>query len=84
MIWGVYVTDAYRKQGIAKQMMQMIIQRAEQIEGLRSILLTTGVTNVASKKLYHSLGFTTFGVETQSMYVKGTYLDEEFMVLELA
>lgn len=82
-IWGVYVTEAYRKQGIAKQIMQSIIHRAEQLEGLRLILLTTGVTNVASKKLYHSLGFKTFGVEPQSMYVNGTFWDEEFMVLAL-
>ncbi|MNY46098.1 hypothetical protein D3C86_1812470 [compost metagenome] len=47
------------------------------------ILLTTGVSNVASKKLYHTLGFKTFGVEPQSMYVNGEFLDEEFMVLEL-
>jgi RimJ/RimL family protein N-acetyltransferase len=82
-IWGVYVTESYRKQGIAKQIIQTIIQRAEQLEGLKLILLTTGVTNVASKKLYHSLGFKTFGVEPQSMNVNGAFLDEEFMVLEL-
>lgn len=82
-IWGVYVTKAYRKQGIAKQIIQTIIQRAEQLEGLRIILLTTGVTNVASKKLYHSLGFKTYGLEPKSSYVNGTFLDEEFMLLEL-
>lgn len=83
-IWGVYVTAAYRNQGIAKLMLQAIIQQAEQMEGMKLILLTTSVTNIPSKKLYQSLGFTTYGVEPQAMYVNHVFLDEEFMVLKLS
>jgi ribosomal protein S18 acetylase RimI-like enzyme len=82
-IWGVYVNTAFRNQGIAKQILQTIIQQAKQLGGMRLILLTTNVSNLASKKLYHSLGFTTFGIEPQAMYVNHVFLDEEFMVLKL-
>ncbi|MBU9711485.1 GNAT family N-acetyltransferase [Evansella tamaricis] len=57
-IWlnDLYVLKKHRKQGIAKNILLNVLYWAEQ-EGYKGIELETGVNNIATKKLYNSLGF---------------------------
>ncbi|MBU9721829.1 MULTISPECIES: GNAT family N-acetyltransferase [Bacillaceae] len=57
-IWlnDLYVLKKYRKQGIARNILLNVLYWAEQ-EGFNGIELETGVNNIATKKLYNSLGF---------------------------
>ncbi|WP_078579732.1 GNAT family N-acetyltransferase [Salipaludibacillus agaradhaerens] len=57
-IWlnDLYVKKAYRRQGIARKLLLNVLYWAEQKE-FNGIELETGVNNVATKKLYNSLGF---------------------------
>ncbi|GAK05759.1 hypothetical protein JCM19037_4286 [Geomicrobium sp. JCM 19037] len=57
-IWlnDLYVHEGHRNKGIAKKLLLAVIHWAEQ-HGLKGIELETGVNNIATKKLYNSLGF---------------------------
>lgn len=57
-IWlnDLYVKNEFRRQGIAKKLLLKVLYWAEQ-EDFKGIELETGINNVATKKLYNSLGF---------------------------
>jgi RimJ/RimL family protein N-acetyltransferase len=50
---------------------------------LAQVRLCVNAENVAAKRLYAAIGFSTFGVEPRAMRVGGEFYDEEHMVLEL-
>ncbi|WP_096189428.1 GNAT family N-acetyltransferase [Evansella halocellulosilytica] len=57
-IWlnDLYVKKIYRRQGVAKKLLLKVLYWAEQ-ENFKGIELETGINNIATKKLYNSLGF---------------------------
>ncbi|MFA9555864.1 GNAT family N-acetyltransferase [Evansella sp. AB-rgal1] len=57
-IWlnDLYVKRELRNKGIAKTILLKVLYWAEQ-EGFKGIELETGINNIATKKLYNSLGF---------------------------
>ncbi|KRE43222.1 GNAT family N-acetyltransferase [Paenibacillus sp. Soil724D2] len=79
-IWGVYVSENYRGQGIAKQLMVEVIRRGKQLEGLKQVTLYVVTTNGAAIELYRKLGFETYGVERNALEFEGQGYDEEMMV----
>ncbi|WP_306454065.1 GNAT family N-acetyltransferase [Evansella halocellulosilytica] len=83
-IFAMYVTPAMRGYGLGKKLMQKAVDQAKQLDGVEQIYLTVVTKNSAAKRLYASLGFETFGHDRQALYVNGTYLDEELMVLFLS
>jgi RimJ/RimL family protein N-acetyltransferase len=83
-IWGVYVTDMYRNQGVGKKMLEEIITRSKQLHELKLIYLSATATNEPAKRLYQSMGFKSYGVERNAMKVGQEYLDEEWMALHFA
>jgi ribosomal protein S18 acetylase RimI-like enzyme len=79
-IWGVYLYPEFRGQGIARKLMEEVIANARKLEGLRQIRLEVAAHNDKAKKLYIGLGFETFGIEKDALYVDGKYKSEEYMV----
>jgi ribosomal protein S18 acetylase RimI-like enzyme len=81
-IVGVYVSQPWRRTGLARALLERLIQEARS-SGL--ILLTLSVTagNTAARRLYLNAGFTVYGVEPLSMHVGREYLDEELMARRL-
>lgn len=79
-IWGVYVSENYRGQGIAKQLMAEVIRRGKQLEGLKQVTLSVVTTNKAAVELYRKLGYETYGVERNALEYEGQGYDEEMMV----
>ncbi|MBM7631558.1 GNAT family N-acetyltransferase [Geomicrobium sediminis] len=57
-VWlnDLYVREDQRNKGIAKKMLLAIIHWAEQHD-YKGIELETGINNIATKRLYNSLGF---------------------------
>ncbi|MBB5174325.1 GNAT family N-acetyltransferase [Texcoconibacillus texcoconensis] len=57
-IWlnDLYVKQSKRQQGIAKKLLLYILYWAEE-SGYKGIELETGINDIATKKLYNSLGF---------------------------
>ncbi|MGP0073110.1 MAG: N-acetyltransferase family protein [Bryobacteraceae bacterium] len=80
-IWGVFVDQAHRGQGIARRLMSEVLQRATSLAGLEQIILTVGDGQTSAKRLYASLGFTVFGHERGALKMDGSvYVDEDYMV----
>jgi ribosomal protein S18 acetylase RimI-like enzyme len=80
-IWGVFVEEAYRGQGVARRLMSEVLQRAKSLPELEQIILTVGDEQKAAKGLYASLGFTVFGHEPRALKIaENLYVDEDYMV----
>jgi ribosomal protein S18 acetylase RimI-like enzyme len=79
-IWGVYVDQAYRGQGLARRLMSEVLERAKAVPELEHIMLTVGDQQTAARSLYSSLGFTVFGHERGALKVGDSYVDEDYML----
>ncbi len=86
-IWGVFVDQQHRGQGIARRLLAEVLQRAAALSGLEQIILTVGDHQAAAKRLYSSLGFTIFGHERGALKLGdgsgNEYVDEDYMVFML-
>jgi ribosomal protein S18 acetylase RimI-like enzyme len=80
-IWGVFVDQDYRGQGIARRLMSEVLERAKALSELEQIILTVGDEQKAAKSLYAALGFTVFGHEPRALRIgDNLYVDEDYMV----
>lgn len=80
-IYGMYVSHANRGRGIGKLLLQDLLARARNLDGLEQVHLTVVSTNAAAKNLYRSVGFETYGVESKALKSSGQYFDEDWMSL---
>jgi RimJ/RimL family protein N-acetyltransferase len=78
VIWGVYVNQAWRGQGIARKLAHTAIDWAREHEVSR-VRLFVVTTNIAAIQCYTACGFTVYGLEVQSLYYNGVYYDELLM-----
>ena len=83
LIWGVYVTSAYRGRGISRDLMMAAIDRLKGYPDLRQVNILVAATQTAAKRLYKSLGFQEFGLEREALRVGEEFVDEYWMVLRL-
>lgn len=82
-VYGMYVSPAFRGQGIGKALINKLVEQAKQCDGLERINLTVISNNDAAKNLYRSTGFIVYGTEANALKVGGHYWDEDLMVLIL-
>ncbi|MGV3464936.1 MAG: GNAT family N-acetyltransferase [Heyndrickxia sp.] len=80
-IYGMFVAPETRGQGLGKQLIQELVSKAKQSDGLEQINLTVVSNNLPAKKLYSASGFETYGVERNALKYNGEYFDEDLMVL---
>ena len=83
-IWGMYVPAEGQGKGVGRALLTQAIERARLLTGLEQVGLAVVARNKRARSLYVSLGFETYGVEPNALFVDGEYLDEELMVLRLA
>jgi ribosomal protein S18 acetylase RimI-like enzyme len=83
LIWGVYVTSAWRAQGVGRALLSEVLRRAHALPGLEQIRLTVGHTQTAAQGLYSSLGFEVLGYEQAALKIDGVYVHEHHMVCKL-
>jgi ribosomal protein S18 acetylase RimI-like enzyme len=81
-VWGMYVADSARGQGIGKALLAALIERAKQLPDLDAILLSVADSQVAAQKLYTSLGFESYGIERGALRIGDQLIDENYMQLE--
>jgi RimJ/RimL family protein N-acetyltransferase len=79
-IRGMYVSAAFRNQGIGRQLVSHALQHAASLSGLRQVTLTVTASNLAAIALYEKMGFTSFGLEPAALLVNGELHDEIYMV----
>lgn len=81
-LWGMFVHPEFRKEGLARQLLNRARAHAAEI-GILQIHLAVNSENIKARSLYHSLGFRTFGLELSAMKVGERFYDEEHMYLRL-
>ncbi len=78
MVYEFHVAEAYRRQGIGRQLMDRVLARARQA-GMRSVVCETQNTNTGAIKAYRQLGFRMEAIDI-SLYSNEDYPDKEVAV----
>jgi ribosomal protein S18 acetylase RimI-like enzyme len=81
-LWGMYVRQAARGTGLARQLVEALLTFAQ--ERVELVQLSVVAGNVPAQRLYASLGFTRYGLEERALKLDGQYFDEVLMVKLLA
>lgn len=77
-VWGVYVRETFRGQGIGKKLMEALLDELEKNNVVKANLnVNTAQANAV--KLYESLGFQIIGTAHKEMYIDGKFHDEFLM-----
>jgi GNAT superfamily N-acetyltransferase len=82
-LFRMYVAEEFRGKGVAKKLIEEIINRVRKVGDIEQIKLTVIATNANAKKLYEQFGFVTFGSEPGALKWKGKYFTEDQMMLKL-
>lgn len=82
-IYAMYVTPEMRGSGVGKSLIKAAIHKAAELKCIEQIYLTVVASNEPAKRLYSSLGFKVFGLDSRALRIGDTYYDEELMVLFL-
>jgi L-amino acid N-acyltransferase len=80
---SIYVNKDFRRQGIAKQLLRVLIDKAEE-SGLHTIVAGIDSENAVSISLHREFGFREAGMLAQVGYKFGRWLDLQFMQLILS
>lgn len=78
-LFGLYVADAYRNQGLARQLVEQAQRLASQRGGIRLMQLTVSETNPAAIALYRRCGFEQFGLEPMAIALDDHYISKLHM-----
>ena len=79
----MYVTAAYRGQGVGRKLMTELLHIARAQDGLELINLAVASHNTPAKRLYESLGFALYGRDVHALKMGDSYGDEDLMALRL-
>ncbi|MEN3386147.1 MAG: hypothetical protein V7608_6191 [Hyphomicrobiales bacterium] len=81
LLWGMYVRAGARGTGVGRRLIEALLDLARQHVEL--IQLTVVRENEQARRLYASLGFVNYGLETHSLKQDGRYYDEVLMAKDL-
>ena len=81
LLWGMYVRPAARGSGVARRLVEAIIEFAR--SRVELIQLSVVMGNEPARRLYTRLGFVEYGIERNFLKHGGRYYDEILMALEL-
>lgn len=83
ILWGMYVADDARRQGIGEQLVHRLLDLARAAGDLDHIMLTVASVNTPARRLYEQCGFRSIGTESKALRIDGVDYDQEHMVYEL-
>jgi RimJ/RimL family protein N-acetyltransferase len=83
LIWGMYVTPAFRRHGIGRQLLEHAVSHAAKMPGLRQVNLCVNAASASAVAMYRAAGFEPFGVERAFLIVDGAPQDLVLMVRTL-
>lgn len=78
-VHGVFVNPAYRRQGVAKLLMEKIIAKVKKHQQFAKLKLQVNTLNVSAIKLYQSVGFKIVGTLKKETKFDNTYFDDYVM-----
>lgn len=83
VLWGMYVTPATRRTGVARRLVGAALDAVRGMEGVLQVKLAVEGSNAPARALYESFGFEEYGREERALFVGGRYYAEVHMVLFL-
>jgi RimJ/RimL family protein N-acetyltransferase len=81
LLWGMYVRPEARGTGVARRLVEAVIEFAR--PRVELIQLSVVVGNEPARRLYARLGFVEYGIERNSLKHGGNYYDEILMAKDL-
>lgn len=78
-LFGMYVTDRFRKQGIGRQLISEVLRYAKTHPDTTITQLTVTAGNTSALRLYESSGFIQFGTEPFAVRVGSEYVSKVHM-----
>jgi len=78
-VFGLYVSQAFRGQGLGEQLVQAVVSLAEQEPVIKVIELTVSANSSAALALYKRCGFEQSGLEDSAIRVGEAYFDRVHM-----
>ncbi|MFP3517622.1 GNAT family N-acetyltransferase [Pseudomonas sp. SIMBA_077] len=78
-LFGLYVSQAFRGQGLGEQLVQAVVSLAEQEPVIKVIELTVSANSNAALALYQRCGFEQSGLEDSAIRVGEAYFDRVHM-----
>jgi len=75
-VWGMYVSEAARGHGVARELMVAALAHARATPGIAKVTLSVDSANVAAIALYESLGFVVFAREADAVRLDGQSRDD--------
>jgi len=82
-VWGMYVADSARGQGLGRALLGALLERAKQLPDLEEVQLSVAVGQAAAQNLYASFGFKSYGRERRALRVGEQFVDEDYLALNL-
>ncbi len=82
-IYGVYVTESYRRKGIGASMIYALLKKVKEDASLEQVLLAVATCQEAACQLYRKLGFEIYGIEPRALKIDSRYIDEAHMILRI-
>jgi GNAT superfamily N-acetyltransferase len=76
-LWGMYVRAAARGTGLARALVEAVVDHARGRVEVLALTVTEG--NVPARRLYEAVGFAAWGVEVKALRVEGTWFDDVHM-----
>jgi ribosomal protein S18 acetylase RimI-like enzyme len=80
-VWGMYVSSVARGKGLARQLLDAIL--ADVGPSVRSVRLGVEAANEPAIRLYESVGFRQWALETEALRIGDAFHDEILMRLDL-
>jgi RimJ/RimL family protein N-acetyltransferase len=81
LLWGMYVRPEARGAGVARRLVEAVIDLARRRVELLQLSVVVG--NEQARRLYDRLGFVEYGLERKSLKQGGRYYDEFLMAMDL-
>lgn len=78
-IYGVYVTEEYRGQGVGRKLIDSVLEEIKKSKDVVKINLTVNPEQKAAVKLYQNSGFKIVGQLKKEFLVVGRFYDELIM-----
>ncbi|MDX1377999.1 MAG: N-acetyltransferase [Anaerolineales bacterium] len=82
-LWGLYVTSAYRRQGVGGALLEEVVKVMKGEPELRLIRAVVTVTSRDAISLLEKKGFQVYGQEPEAKRLEDTYYDQVYMWLPL-
>lgn len=82
MLFGMYVRLQARRGGVGRRLVEAALELAAQSVELVQLVVVKG--NAPAVRLYDSMGFVEYGLETHALKIDGRYYDDILMAKELS